>query len=75
MHENSEYYWDCRHRERNMGLFTADRVSNTFCFMKVYTPISKKVVNAIGNRTKVNPRPKCIVGITNTFKSNLETVE
>ncbi|XP_031549693.1 protein DD3-3-like [Actinia tenebrosa] len=25
MHEDSDYYWNCKNRERNKGLFTADR--------------------------------------------------
>lgn len=32
MHENYDYYVNCKYRNRNKGLFTADQVSiKTFC--------------------------------------------
>lgn len=33
MHESFDYYLDCRLRQRNTGLFIADRVSQCFPFV------------------------------------------
>jgi len=36
MHESFDYYLDCRLRQRNTGLFIADRVSQCFPFVAVW---------------------------------------
>lgn len=36
MHESFDYYLECRLRQRNMGLFTADRVSDLYQTCSIY---------------------------------------
>ena len=47
MHENFDYYQNCRHRERNMGLFIADRVSIYLCTLLALTQIMHRYSNAV----------------------------
>jgi hypothetical protein len=36
MHENYDYYGQCRLRQRNKGLFTADQVQDILSMLQLY---------------------------------------